>query len=62
VEGAKYPKQEEQGAKKITAAAVLKPEYWLDQQRGCLKHCASHSLYARYMVPFFSQIPRGKSL
>lgn len=35
----------------------LRPEYWRDQQRGCIEHCASHPLYARHMVPFFAPIP-----
>ena len=43
----------------IRASAVLRPEYWINQQRGCLQHCASHPLYARFMLPFFSSIPHG---
>lgn len=43
----------------IRASAVLRPEYWINQQRGCLQHCASHPLYARFMLPFFSSIPQG---
>ncbi|CZR66557.1 uncharacterized protein PAC_16458 [Phialocephala subalpina] len=35
----------------------LRPEYWRDQQRGCIEHCASHPLYARHMVPFFTPVP-----
>ncbi|KAH7323515.1 hypothetical protein BKA65DRAFT_70495 [Rhexocercosporidium sp. MPI-PUGE-AT-0058] len=35
----------------------LRPEYWRDQQRGCVEHCASHPLYARHMVPFFAPVP-----
>jgi hypothetical protein len=38
---------------------ILGPEYWVDQQRGGEKHCASHQIYARHMTPFFSDINTG---
>jgi hypothetical protein len=40
----------------------LRPEYWRDQQRGCLEHFSSHPLYARHMVPFFAPVPTSMSL
>lgn len=40
----------------------LSPEYWLDQQRGCRKHCTNNPLHARHMVPFFSEVLKGKML
>lgn len=43
----------------LRAGDILSPEFWKDQQRGCLEHCANHSLYARHMVPFFAEIPTG---
>jgi hypothetical protein len=39
----------------------LNPEYWRDQQRGCLEHFSSHPLYARHMIPFFAQVPTSMS-
>jgi hypothetical protein len=43
----------------VTAGDILSDQYWKDQQRGCLDHCANHPLYARHMVPFFAEIPTG---
>jgi hypothetical protein len=45
--------------KVLKAGDILSPKYWKDQQHGCLKHSANHPLYARYMVPFFAEIPTG---
>jgi hypothetical protein len=44
---------------KKKGSVILGPEYWVDQQRGCEKHCASHQIYARHMTPFFSDINTG---
>ncbi|KAH8755439.1 hypothetical protein F5882DRAFT_482176 [Hyaloscypha sp. PMI_1271] len=41
---------------KKKSSMILGPEYWVDQQRGCEKHCASHQIYARHMTPLFSDI------
>jgi hypothetical protein len=46
--------------KALRAADILSPEFWKDQQRGCLEHCANHPLYARHMIPFFAEIPTGE--
>lgn len=48
--------------KVLRAADILSSEFWKDQQRGCLEHCANHPLYARHMIPFFAEIPTGKHL
>lgn len=44
-------------SKRLKASYFLKPEFWTDQQRGRLENCANNPLYARHMVPFFSEIP-----
>jgi hypothetical protein len=46
-------------SKRLKASYFLKPEFWTDQQRGRLQNCANNPLYARHMVPFFSEIPTG---
>lgn len=43
--------------KALKAGDILSDKYWIDQQRGCIKHCANHPLYARHMVPYFAEIP-----
>jgi len=50
------PKLGEQ-ARTLRPGDILSPEFWKDQQRGCVEHCANHPVYARHMVPFFAEIP-----
>ncbi|KAH0562694.1 hypothetical protein GP486_002637 [Trichoglossum hirsutum] len=49
--------REPEGSERLGYSSFLKPEFWRDQQRGCIEHCANNALYARHMVPFFAKIP-----